>query len=296
MRIVILSAEEAASPQILKNVADQLLGEGAVAFTAMTPAPVPPIVSGYAPPSPIERAFDATKAALAGELPPVPPPPAIDPLDNPAVGHQANLPPSTFDTVAAFGGAGNVVAAPQPPAIPAAVVVPSPIAPVAPPASLVPTLPVPAPPIATAAPVLPVPAAPLISAASGFDLDAEGLPWDSRIHASSKVKNAGDGTWRAKRGADEALVAQVKAQLRQAMGAPVVAAPPPPVAVAQQPVTFADISKQVMDWMMSGKLAATDIHGVCTRLGLGGLPDLNVRVDLIPAAQDAFKQIVASRP
>lgn len=293
MRIVILSAEEAASPQILKNVADQLLGEGAVAFTAMTPAPV-------------ERALDAT---IAGELPPQ----AIDPLDNPSVGHQAGLPPSTFDTAAAFGGAGNapagvfgaapsipaapsVATAPQPPAIPVAVAAPSPIAPVAPPVSLVPTPPVPAPPVAIAAPVLTVPAAPLISAASGFDLDAEGLPWDARIHASSKVKNAGDGTWRAKRGADEALVAQVKAQLRQAMGAPVVAAPPPPVAVAQQPVTFADISKQVMDWMMSGKLAATDIHGVCTRLGLGGLPDLNVRVDLIPAAQDAFKQIVASRP
>jgi len=46
---------------------------------------------------------------------------------------------------------------------------------------------------------------------------------------------------------------------------------------------------------MSGKLTATDIHGVCMRLGLSGVPDLNVRVDLIPAAQDAFKQLVASR-
>jgi hypothetical protein len=50
--------------------------------------------------------------------------------------------------------------------------------------------------------------------ASGTELDAEGIPWDKRIHASSKGKVA-KGTWRTKRGLDVAVLAQVKAELLQ---------------------------------------------------------------------------------
>lgn len=45
------------------------------------------------------------------------------------------------------------------------------------------------------------------------DRDAAGLPWDERIHASSKATVA-DGTWRKKRGVDDATVAAVEAELR----------------------------------------------------------------------------------
>lgn len=69
--------------------------------------------------------------------------------------------------------------------------------------------------------------------APGLDLDADGLPWDARIHASSKVKNA-DGRWRGKRGVDDAIVAAVTAELRIALGnAPVAASPVVPAPVAQ---------------------------------------------------------------
>lgn len=44
-------------------------------------------------------------------------------------------------------------------------------------------------------------------------VDAAGLPWDERIHASSKALIA-DGTWRKKRGVADDLVAQVEAELR----------------------------------------------------------------------------------
>lgn len=50
--------------------------------------------------------------------------------------------------------------------------------------------------------------------ASYSSIDANGLVWDERIHASSKALNA-DGTWRTKRGVDKALVASVEAELRQ---------------------------------------------------------------------------------
>lgn len=54
-------------------------------------------------------------------------------------------------------------------------------------------------------------------------VDAEGYPWDERIHASSRATVA-DGTWRKKRGVDDALVAEVRAEwdakLRSAVPAP----------------------------------------------------------------------------
>jgi len=47
------------------------------------------------------------------------------------------------------------------------------------------------------------------------ELDSAGLPWDARIHASSRAKIA-DGTWRMKRGVDDATVAAVTAELKGA--------------------------------------------------------------------------------
>ena len=84
----------------------------------------------------------------------------------------------------------------------------------------------------------------LTASNSDVDLDANGMPWDNRIHAESKGKIA-DGTWRKKRNLDPAVLAQVEAELRQVMGAPGVAplapstapiAPTPPLAPAA-PVT-----------------------------------------------------------
>lgn len=49
--------------------------------------------------------------------------------------------------------------------------------------------------------------------------DKNGLPWDERIHASSRALVA-DGSWRAKRGVDAGLVAQVEAELKALMAIP----------------------------------------------------------------------------
>ena len=51
------------------------------------------------------------------------------------------------------------------------------------------------------------------------NLDSEGLPWDSRIHSSSKAKNS-DGTWRIKRNSDKEFVAGVVAELKKVMAIP----------------------------------------------------------------------------
>lgn len=57
------------------------------------------------------------------------------------------------------------------------------------------------------------------SPAGGVEVDADGLPWDGRIHAGTKRRNA-DGRWTAKKGInDPDLVPRVVAQLRAQMAA-----------------------------------------------------------------------------
>lgn len=45
----------------------------------------------------------------------------------------------------------------------------------------------------------------------GIELDKNGIPWDERIHAGTKRKNA-DGTWSLKKGVDKELAAQIIAE------------------------------------------------------------------------------------
>lgn len=62
------------------------------------------------------------------------------------------------------------------------------------------------------------------TATSAVPLDSEGLPWDARIHSSSKEKIK-DGTWKIKRGTDKLLIDDVKAELRAVMNIPLAPAP-----------------------------------------------------------------------
>lgn len=61
------------------------------------------------------------------------------------------------------------------------------------------------------------------------DLDADGLPWDERIHSGSRKVNK-DGTWKKRKGVDDDTVASVTAELRAAVnaGTEASAVPPPP--------------------------------------------------------------------
>lgn len=126
--------------------------------------------------------------------------------------------PAAFNPFAAAAEAAVVPAAPTVPVAPAA------------PASALPP---------ASAPVAPTAGVP----PAGVDLDSAGLPWDGRIHGSTKTKNA-DGSWRQKRGLnDDALKLRVEAELRAAMsarapgGVAPVAAPTAPVAPAPAAAT-----------------------------------------------------------
>lgn len=60
-----------------------------------------------------------------------------------------------------------------------------------------------------------------VTTITGVELDSEGLPWDARIHASSKAKLAKTETWKLARGmSNNPLVDTVKTELRAAMAIP----------------------------------------------------------------------------
>lgn len=61
--------------------------------------------------------------------------------------------------------------------------------------------------------------------------DSTGLPWDERIHSSSKALNA-DGTWRYRKGVGADVKAAVEAELRGPQPQPVPMEPPPPAPAA----------------------------------------------------------------
>lgn len=60
--------------------------------------------------------------------------------------------------------------------------------------------------------------------------DANGLPWDDRIHSGSKAVNK-DGTWRYRKGVQEHVVTAVEAELKGRLLTP--ATPPAPAATVE---------------------------------------------------------------
>ena len=58
-----------------------------------------------------------------------------------------------------------------------------------------------------------------------IELDKNGIPWDERIHAGTKRKNA-DGTWSLKKGVDKELAAQIIAEYQSAPATTTVPAAP----------------------------------------------------------------------
>jgi len=119
-------------------------------------------------------------------------------------------------------------------------------------------------------------------------VDKDGLPWDARIHSSSKALNA-DGRWRAKKGLnDGAMVSAVQAELRALMAIPVPPTmPEPPVVVASAfvaPTTLPEFMPLVSAAMMAGKLTVDHMNAELAAIGVvGGVTALMARQDLVPS-------------
>lgn len=225
----------------------------------------------------------------------------------------ADVTPGRVFVTADVGETRTVTLPPVP--APALTDLPPPVAPT----GAVPIPPAPPSGVASATPPAPV--------ASPADRDVNGLPWDGRIHASTRVRNA-DGSWRAKRNVDDALVATVTAELRQNAAAPApgvtvtqgpiqdvptppapvdtTGAPPPPAAptppppppaptTLSGPQLFARYMERVTAAQTGGLVTTADVAAIATGLGLVGTAGLLQRPDLVPQAEAALDALLASR-
>jgi len=161
----------------------------------------------------------------------------------------------------------------------------------------------------------------------GIELDSRGLPWDHRIHSSTKNK-CKTGEWKNIKGVDKDLLSQVEAELRTAMaGAPV--APVPPVAITPTevippapqtappapaapvipiapvipaasivtdcPTSFPQFLQVITGKCTSRVLSYDEVNQVCQKHGLSGIPLLNARPDLIPAIYAELEALWTTR-
>jgi len=167
---------------------------------------------------------------------------------------------------------------------------------------------VPAPPAQNTAPAAPIAAPQTGSPVGAVDLDKTGLPWDNRIHAGTKRKNA-DGSWTAKRGVDPALVAAVEAELRQVMGvtpaaplapavpAPQVTAPPAPAVApaADARAQFVALVGRASAAIQGQKVTQAEVNQCCADVGVPALPLLANRLDLVAQVAAHIDALIEAR-
>lgn len=199
----------------------------------------------------------------------------IDPvlLQMESVVNMANAVHAEPDAAAIFGAVAPFV----PATVDAAAL---PTAPVVQPASSLPMPPAPQAPVvmpaATTSAAAPTPPA--------VTVDKDGLPWDARIHSSSKAINA-DGRWRAKKGLDDgAMVAAVQAELRSLMAIPVPPVVAAPAINTVAPTTLFEFMPLVSAAMTAGKMTVDQVNAELVALGVAsGVTALISRPDLIPS-------------
>lgn len=133
-------------------------------------------------------------------------------------------------------------------------------------------------------------ASPTLQPTQSEDVDARGMPWDSRIHAGTKSKLV-NGDWKNKRGIDVTVLAEVEAEL---MGRPAQALTPlvnevadssgvdpeyvPLPPVASKITSFPELMAEITTKQINPK----EVVDAVNKVGLESLPLLATRADLVP--------------
>jgi hypothetical protein len=156
--------------------------------------------------------------------------------------------------------------------------------------------------------------------AASDEKDSAGLPWDGRIHASSRAKNK-DGSWRLKRDVEKAVVEKVNTELRALMAIPSpgpqlvqtpapppptpsgasyaipTPAPPPPAPANAEAMRdmFLGLFQRVSAAMSEEKITEDQLNLCLTSLGVPSLPLLGARLDLVPQACALIDGVIAGQ-
>ena len=153
-------------------------------------------------------------------------------------------------------------------------------------------------------------------------LDKDGLPWDDRIHSSSKAKTV-DGRWRKKRNLDDAQAATVEAELKALMGLPgpitevaevvkpsytsesmlpppppaTPVPPPPPSAptVAGDRQGFIELITSTAAAITANRMTQEELTAIITAAGVPSLALLANRFDLVPHVAAKVAELLNGR-
>lgn len=110
---------------------------------------------------------------------------------------------------------------------------------------------------------------------NSVDLDANGLPWDERIHSGGRTKLA-DGTWRDKRNVPDAEREAVVAEITTVMAIPT---PEPAAPGADGIATLPEFVRA----LTAAKIEADTVKAAVQSVGLENITQLGARPDLIQA-------------
>ena len=127
------------------------------------------------------------------------------------------------------------------------------------------------------------------------DFDAEGLPWDDRIHSSSKSRTE-DGRWRKKRGVADDVFEQVTAELKALMAIPAAVVPPPaPAAVEANREGYIALITKASAAIGAKRIVKEELDAICATVGVSSLPLLANRLDLVPSIYSALDALLAGK-
>lgn len=151
------------------------------------------------------------------------------------------------------------------------------------------TVPVPPPP-----PAVISPAGPHLVIGS-VAIDKSGLPWDERIHSSSKALTA-EGLWRKKRGVgDTTAVESALRQLPVAPPPPPVPAPTPPAISSEGKALYIKLIGDTTAAVGAKKATQEDFKSIALNHGVPSIPLLIQHLDKIQAVADDCYALIASR-
>lgn len=129
--------------------------------------------------------------------------------------------------------------------------------------------------------------------------DTAGIPWDKRIHASTRIKND-DGTWRKKRGVSAALIKKVEAEIVSVFAVPnppanvtLVAPAPPATAIVPPPVEIIDTPVKLQQYISrvtaEELITYSDVVDALKEFGL------NSTAELFTPGNEAFTSLVYAK-
>lgn len=114
---------------------------------------------------------------------------------------------------------------------------------------------------------------------NNIELDTMGMPWDEKIHAKNKSKNA-DGTWRLSRGA--------KGSKEKEIAIPIPPSEVDKLQIEEPQHTFLTLMQKITNAINEKKITPAQVAAIVQSFGIASPALASTRPDLIPQIFEAI--------